>query len=325
MKAVCYRSTGAAGETIKIEQLPTPEPSEGEVLIRIAACGLNPADGYIRRGAAGPMAFPMVIPGFDGAGVIEAVGAGVERKVGERVWIYNGQWRRPFGTAAEYIALPQHLAVPLTDNVPFEQGAAVGIPARTAHFALNIGKPLEGKTILVSGGAGATAFAAIQLAKFSGARVITSVSSAYKANIAAMAGADHIINYKEQDILKEVSGITNGKGVDLIVEVNLGANLDIDIQMLKLEGFISVYGSMGNYTPTLPVRPLLFQQASMRFINCFDIPAPKNDQAIKDITTALEAKALVPHIWRTYSLSDAVQAHEALEKDEQVGKIILST
>ncbi len=323
MKAAYYQANGSANEVIKFGELPKPEPKAGEVLVRIIASGVNPSDGYLRAGAFGPLAFDLVIPGQDGAGIIEAVGLNVERKIGERVWIYNGQWKRPFGTAAQYIALPEHLVVPLPESISFEQGAALGVAARTAHFALNTGESIQGKTVFISGGAGTTSFAAIQLAKYLGASVITSVSSPEKAAIAGKANPDYIINYKEQDVVKEVLEITGGQGVAHIVEVNLGANLELDSQILGNEGIISAYGSTADFTPKLPVLPLMFKQGTIRTMASFEVSPAKNALAIHDITAALQAGVLSPHIWITYSLEETAQAHEAQDANLPIGKIVL--
>src|SRR5581483_10741756 len=201
MKAAWYERNGPARDVLTVGEMPDPEPGGGEVRIRIHASGINPADWKSRGGPSRPMAFPRVIPHSDGAGVIDRVGPGVPtRRVGERVWIWNGQWKRPFGTAAEFIALPAAQAVPLPEHVSFAEGACLGIPAMTAYHAVALAGLGAGSRVLVSGGAGAVGQYVIQFAKRAGATVLTTISSAEKAAAAREAGADHTIDYKREDV-----------------------------------------------------------------------------------------------------------------------------
>ena len=198
MRAAWYEKNGLAAEVMRVGELPDPEPAAGEVRIRLHASAVNPSD-VKARGGSRPIRWPKLIPNSDGAGVIDAVGEGVKRKVGERVWVFNGQWDRAFGTSAEMIAVPQALAVPLPDHISFEQGACLGIPVMTAHRALFADGPISDKTVLVTGGAGVVGHYAIQLAKWAGARVVTTVSSDAKAAHARAAGADVVVNYHVED------------------------------------------------------------------------------------------------------------------------------
>ena len=221
MYAAWYEKNGVAAEVMKTGELPDIEPAAGEVRVRLYASAVNPSD-VKARGGSRPIRWPKLIPNSDGAGVIDKVGAGVYRKVGERVWVFNGQWDRPFGTSAQMITLPAALAVPLPDQVGFEQGACLGIPVMTAHRALFADGPIAGKTVLVTGGAGVVGHYAIQLAKWAGARVVTTVSSDAKAAHASAAGADIVINYRSEDVAARIKSASGG--VDRIVEVDFGKN-----------------------------------------------------------------------------------------------------
>ena len=233
MKAVWYDKQGPAHEVFNYGDLPTPEAGPGEVRIKLEASGVNPSDTYRRAGTVDPMDYPRVIANSDGAGFVDQIGSGAKRfKVGDRVWLYNGQRNgRAFGTAAEYIALDENLVTPLPDNVSFAAGATLGVPGMTAWICLFHAGSIDGQTVLVTGGAGAVGHYAIQLAKWGGARVITTVSTPQKAKIAQAAGADLVIDYKQEDVAERV-GKFSPKGVDRIVEVDFGGNIAITEKIL---------------------------------------------------------------------------------------------
>ncbi len=221
MKAMWYEQNGPA-EIMQFGEMPEPEPGPGEIRVRVVSSGVNPSDWKRRAGLTTRLAFPRVIPHQDGAGVIDQVGAGVpESRIGERVWLFESQFGRPFGSAAEYTVQPSAHGVRMPDSVTYEQGACLGVPAMTAHRCLFADGPLNGKTVLVPGGAGAVGHYAVQEAKLAGATVISTVSSDYKADIAEEAGADYIINYRNEDVIVRIMDITGGDGVDHIVEVEL--------------------------------------------------------------------------------------------------------
>ncbi|HKU06843.1 MAG TPA: NADPH:quinone reductase, partial [Bradyrhizobium sp.] len=203
MRAVWYERTGPATEVLTYGEMPTPVAAPGEVRIKLEASGINPADVGRRGGSYRAMEYPRVIPNSDGAGIVDQVGDGVTRlKTGQRVWLFNGQRNgRAFGTACEYIALAEHLVTPLPDNLSFAQGATLGIPCMTAWTCLFCDGPIAGKTVLVTGGAGAVGHYAVQLAKWGGAQVIATVSSAAKAEQARLGGADLVVNYKTEDVV----------------------------------------------------------------------------------------------------------------------------
>ncbi len=247
MKAAWYEQTGEAKSVIKVGERERPDPMPGELLVRICVSGVNPSDVKSRTGARGPIPFAFAIPHSDGAGVVEAVGPGVDpSRIGERVWLWNGAWKRQFGTCAELIALPDRQAVRLPENTDFDAGACLGIPASTACYGVFSGGSVEGKTVLVTGGAGAVGYYAIQLAKWGGAKVISTVSSSEKAQVAMAAGADEVVNYKEDGAAQRLLDAAKGKSVDRIVEVEFGGNLKLSNTVLAPEGVIVTYGSMAN-------------------------------------------------------------------------------
>src|SRR6516225_9063691 len=256
MKAVWYDRAGPATEVLTHGEMPTPPAAAGEVRIRLEASGVNPADTYRRAGNYRGPRFPRVIPNSDGAGVVDQVGTGVTRlKIGQRVWLFNGQRNgRAFGTAAEYIALAEPLVTPLPDRLSFAQGATLGIPAMTAWCCLFCDGPIAGKTVLVTGGAGAVGHYAVQLAKWGGARVIATVSSEAKAEQARLAGADLVINYRNEDVIAKVLDFTGKRGVDHVADVDFGGNIATTLKLMAVNSVIAVYATNGNRTPVLPVR-----------------------------------------------------------------------
>jgi len=224
MRAAYYERNGAARDVIKLGEVDTPRPGPGEVRVKIATSGVNPSDVKARSGTTRKIAYPRVIPDSDGAGTIDTVGEGVPAsRIGERVWLWNAQWDRAYGTCAEYIALPAAQAVPLPANTTFEVGACLGIPAMTAYHAVAVAQAAPGTTVLVAGGAGAVGHYAVQFAKAAGATVITTVSSPDKAAVARKAGADHAIDYKRENVGERVMAITGKKGVDATVELDVAA------------------------------------------------------------------------------------------------------
>lgn len=325
MLAAWYERNGAAAEVIQIGQMETPEPGPGEVRVRLHASGVNPSDTKRRSGWRGQkMAYPRIIPHSDGAGVIDQMGPGVpESRIGERVWLYNAQWKRPFGTSAEYITLPASQAVRLPDNTAFHEGACMGIPAMTAHRAVFVDGPIAGKTVLVTGGAGAVGNYAIQFARWGGATVITTVSSDAKAAVARAAGAHHIINYKTENAPDRVKALTGGQGVDHIVEVDFGANLPVTIAVLKPNGTIAPYASMTDPEPVLPYYTLMLLNANIRMVYVYELTQPAMEHACTDITKWLEIGKAVHAIAARLPLAQLAKAHEAVESGQPIGNVIV--
>src|ERR1700681_2938691 len=274
MKAVWYERTGAAPDVLTFGDMPTPVAGPGEVRIRLEASGVNPADVGRRAGSYHALEYPRVIPNSDGAGIIDQVGDGVTRLgVGERVWLFNGQRNgRAFGTAAEYIALAEHLVTPLPDRLSFAEGATLGIPGMTAWCCLFGNGPIAGKTVLVTGGAGAVGHYAVQLAKWGGARVIATVSSPLKAEQARLAGADLIVDYKAEDVIARTLAFTDGRGIDRVVDVDFGGNLATTLKLMAMNSTIAVYATNGNRNPVVPMRELMEKCIALRALVLFALP-----------------------------------------------------
>lgn len=325
MKAAFYERNGPADDVLQVGQMPMLAPGPGEVLVRVKASGVNPSDVKSRAGLRARMSYPRVIPHSDGAGVIEAIGAGVDPAlVGERVWLWNGQWQRPFGTVAEYIALPSFQAPHLPDGVPYEAGACLGIPAMTAHRCVFADGPVTGQTILVTGGAGAVGHYAIQLARWGGAKVIATVSGSEKAAHAKAAGADYIVNYRQEDVAQAVKDFTKGQGVDRVIEVEFGGNLQTTLACLKTNGVIATYASSAAMEPKLPFYPMMFQGVTLRMVLVYILPEAARRQSIQDINRALLEGALVHAIAETYPLERIAAAHKAVESGGAIGNVVVT-
>jgi NADPH2:quinone reductase len=324
MRAAWYERNGPAREVLTVGEMPTPAPAPGEVLVRLATSGVNPSDWKTRSGTR-PMAAPRVVPHSDGAGVVEAVGEGVDRaRIGERVWIWNGQWKRAFGTAAEHIALPAAQAVRLPDGTSFEAGACLGIPALTAWRAVQTDGGVAGQAVLVAGGAGAVGHYAIQMAKLLGAaQVIATVSSAAKAAHATAAGADAVIDYRAENVADRVRDLTGGRGVDRVVEVDLAANAALLPQVVARDGFCACYGS-GKADMTLAFGPMILSGAAIRFFIVYELPDRARAQGIAQVNAWLEAGRLQHAVGRVMPLSDIVAAHEAVEAGAVIGNLVLA-
>ncbi len=324
MRAVWYEAYGPAREVLQYGEVETPAPGPGEVRVRLHASGANPSDYKARLGSRGDMRWPRVIPHSDGAGVVESVGAGVDAaRTGERVWIYNGQWERAYGTAAEFIVVPARQAVPLADSVDFAQGACLAIPAMTAHRALFLDGPIAGQTALVTGGAGAVGRYGVQLAKWGGASVIATVSGEEKARLAREAGADHVVNYRSEDAAARIMEITDGAGVDRICEVDFGENLDVTRRVLKQNGTVAAYGSTRAPEPVLPWYGMMGNNTAIRMVFVYTMPDAAIAQACADINAACAAGALTHHIGARFGLEETAAAHEMMENFANVGNVVV--
>lgn len=325
MNAVWYEQRGPAVDVLTYGETATPVAGPGEVRIRLEASGVNPADVGRRGGSYRAMEYSRVIPNSDGAGFVDQVGDGVTRfKIGDRVWLFNGQRNgRAFGTAAEYIALAEQLVTPLPDNLSFAQGATLGIPAMTAWCALFADGPVVGKTVLVTGGAGAVGHYAVQLAKWGGAQVIATVSSAMKGEQARQAGADLVINYKDEDVVARAMAFTGGRGVDHVVDVDFGGNIATTLKLMALNSTIAVYATNGNRTPEVPMRELMEKCINLRTLVLFALPPALLAAAQTDITKWLAAGPRIHNVAAQFALSDTAQAHLAVEKGNKLGTVIV--
>lgn len=329
MQAVFYERKGPAREVLQLGERALPEPAAGEVRVRIHVSAVNPSDTKGRGGYRNQwtMAFPLITPHQDGAGVIDAVGAGVDAaRVGQRVWVYEATLGRPFGTCAQRTTVPAHKAVPLPEGVGFEVGACMGIPAMTAHRCVLQDGPVRGQTVLVQGGAGAVGFYAVQIAKLEGARVIATVSRDEQAAQARLAGADQVLNYKREDVVARVREITGmDSGVDRVVEVALGQNLAADVALLKPNGVIAAYASDAIHEPAIPFWPMLAKHLTLRCVLVYAMPREAHDEAARYITDALAAGRLQHQVYQRYgfTLEQVVAAHEATESMSHVGKVLI--
>ena len=326
MKAIWYERTGAARDVLEFGSIAPPRPADGEVAVRVATSGVNPSDTKRRAGWLDlQMPHPRIIPHSDGGGTIEAVGSGVDpARIGQRVWLWNAQGaERAFGTAAERVAVPTRLAVELPEGVGFATAAGLGVPGCTAHYAVFGDGPVGDRTILVQGAAGSVGQLAVQLATLGGARVIATVSSAKKAALALADGAVEALDYTEGGIVERVMELTAGAGVDRIVEVDLAANLETDLQILRANGVIASYSSTSNPTPRLPYYPLAFRDARIHFVQGYLLPSAARRAAIRDLSTWLAAGQLDVRIGASFPLARTVEAHEAVEGGNVIGKVVV--
>lgn len=323
MKAITYRSFGTADGVLELVDMPDPVAGPGEVVVQVKATGINPSDVKLRGGArpGAVMQYPVIIPHSDGAGVIVAVGAGVDQaRVGERVWIWNGQWQRAFGTGAEFIALPSEQAVFLPETTSFSEGACFGIPAMTAWYALYADGPIADKTVLVTGGAGTVGRYACQMAALGGARVITTVSSQEKA---AHSGAEEFVNYRTQNVTQAVLDMTDGAGVDRIVEVDFAANQEASLGLIRPGGTIASYASASRMRPELDFYGFMFKNIRLHMLIVYQLDAAARRRGEAQLTEWLEQGVLTHAVVPAGNLDDAAAAHKMVEAGEKMGTVVL--
>jgi NADPH:quinone reductase len=324
MRAVWYDRQGPANEVLVAGELLTPEPGTGEVRVRLEASGVNPSDTYRRRGAV-PAEYPRVITNSDGAGIVDKAGPMVpDRWVGKRVWLYNGQRNgRWMGTAAEYISLSVDLVTELPSHVTFAQGATLGIPGMTAHGCVFAGGPLQGKIVLVTGGAGAVGHYAVQLAVWAGASVIATVSSDAKAAHARAGGASHVINYRSEDVAARVRDITGGELVDHAVDVELGGNLDATLASVRDGGSIAYYASKGALEPKVPLRTVMAKNLTIRgFVLPTSLHADRK-RAQTDMARFIATPGRILPVDGTFPLYETAAAHLSVEQGGKVGTVVV--
>ena len=325
MKAVNYKKMGSANEVLEFVELDTPSPAHGEVLVRLSFSAVHPSDVKKRAGA-----FPdllddgFIIPHSDGAGVIEAVGRGVPHsRIGERVWVYQAQFGRRFGTAAEYVAVESRRAVFLPENIGFDIGACMGIPAMTAHRCVFADGSVEGQAILVTGGAGRVGHYVIQWAKNAGATVIATASNPDAEAACYAAGADIVCPHQGEELLNTVAEMTDGQGVERIVDGEFGGNLPVLLEVARTGATIASYASMRVPEPTIPFRRMMFMDLTIRMVLVYAMPESAKLDAIDDITDFLERDLLQHRIAHRVPLNRTVEAHELIEQAGFYGMVLI--
>ncbi len=326
MKAVWFERKGAARDVLVVGDMPDPIPDIGHVRVRVHVSGVNPSDTKTRSGYGGNtrMEFPRIIPGQDGAGVIDRVGPGVaEARIGERVWVYEAYRGRPFGTTAEYVVVPSQHAVRLPDTIDFDTGAGLGVPAMTAHRCLFADGALQGRTVLVQGGGGGVGNPAVQLARWAGARVIATVSRPQQEAAARAAGAHVVVDRKRENVVDAVRAATGGRGVDRVVDVDFGQNVEADIAMLKTGGVIATYFSSPIGSPQFPFFPLMVNCIRVDFVLVYTMSQQAHVDAIRDVTACLEAGQYRTHVGARFGVEALADAHEAQDSGDVVGKILI--
>ncbi|MBC7454686.1 MAG: NADPH:quinone reductase [Massilia sp.] len=323
MRTAWYSNNGEARAVLEVGEMATPVPAPGEVRVKLAVSGVNPSDVKSRRGR--PLAWERVVPHSDGAGTIDAVGDGVApSRIGERVWVWNGQWQRPMGTAAQYIVLPQAQAVALPDGTDFGAGACLGIPALTAYHAVQLLGDIAGKTVLVIGASSAVGHYAAQIAAGRGARVIGTVGSEEKALHARNAGVTHTIDYKQESVAERIHALTGGQGVDGIVDMDFASTAQlIAAGALAAHGTLVSYGSNDMGDVAVPFRTLLFSSISLRFFIVYDLTEADRAIALEGLGTLLAQGRLAHTIGARFALDDIAAAHEAVEGGKVIGNVVI--
>ena len=325
MKAAYYQSFGPAREVLQSGELEKPVPGPGEVLVKLASSGVNPSDVKKRMGAVpGLLDSGPVVPHSDGAGVIESVGDGVPAaRMGERVWVYQAQHARQFGTAAEYVALKSCRAVSLPGNTAYDVGACIGIPLMTSHRCVFADGPVEGKTLVVTGGVGRVGHYAIQWANQAGAKVIATASTAEDRESCIDAGACRVVNHHDADWAEQVVRANDGDKVDRVIDVEFGVNLPSVLDMIHTSGAIVTYGSTVVTEPTLPFYRMMYLDLMVRFVIVYEMPETAKELAIDDITVALQQDRLKHRIAHALPLHEIARSHELIEQGGFRGCVVL--
>ena len=326
MRAARFHKFGPAREVLELCDIDTPEPGSGEVLVRLHTSAINPSDVKKRAGA-----FPdlldggFVIPNSDGAGVIELVGEGVDKsRKGERVWVFQAQHERRFGTAAEYVAISSNCAPRLPEKAGFDAGTCLGIPAMTAHRAVFADGEIEDKTLLIMGGAGRVGYYAIQWARRAGATVIATASNAVDKATCLDAGADHVVDHRANDFARQVLEASKGALIDRVVDLEFGTNLPVSVEVLRVGGTIAAYGSARNPEPVLPFYKMMYKDLTVRMIIVYSMPVSAKDHAVADINSALSNGWLQHRIARALPLEDIAVGNEIVEAGETRGAVVLN-
>ena len=324
MKSAYYTELGGS-DVLKLGEMDRPEPGNRDVRVKMAVSGVNPSDWKAReRGRAGALPFPIIIPQSDGAGIVDAIGGAVTHvSEGDRVWVLNGQWQRPYGTAAEYTVLPAKYVVPLPDTTSFEEGACFGIPFLTAHRAVFFDGEVASQTLLIQGGAGTVGHHAIQIAKRGGARVISTVSGPEKATIAKAAGADEVLNYKDSDYVDQLLSMTAGRGADRIIEVNLSANAPLYDRILAPKGTAIIYGS-SEPVAQVPAMNFIVRGTQLKWFIVYELTEPEVAAGTAYLNEMLAEGALETLIGASFPLDEIGAAHDLIAAGKTLGNVVLT-
>lgn len=324
MKAAWYKLNGSARDVLMVGELPAPVPGAGEVLVKLQTSGVNPSDVKSRQRR--PLQTEIVVPHSDGGGIIQSVGAGVsEKRIGQRVWIWNGQWQRAMGTACEFIALPQEQAVALPESIDFKTAACLGIPGLTAVQALRLSGNVSGKTVLVTGAGNSVGHYVTQLAVLQGATVIGTAGSAERKKHAIDAGVSHLIDYKTELIGDSIKRITDGRGVDVIIDMDFSTtSLLIEQGALRSHGKIVTYGSNVVGSTKVDFKAMLWSSLGIQAFLVYDLLPTDRYAAIQELSTLLRSKSLRHAIGPTYSLEDIATAHEVVETGSAIGNVLIT-
>jgi len=326
MKVARYNTFGSAETVLEITEIADPTINDEEVLVRINTSGINPSDVKKRAGA-----FPdlldegFVIPHSDGAGIIVDVGAGVSKdRIGQRVWIYQAQYERNFGTAAELISIDARRAVALSEKASFEVGACLGIPAMTAHRCVYADGPVTGKWVLITGGAGRVGYYAIQWAKLSGAKVVTTTSNDQDKAMCMELGVDAVVNHCDDKWASDALRASDGEKFDRVIDVEFGVNLSEILNTVKTGATIVTYSSAKNPTPELPFLRVMYMDLTLRFVIVYAMPEEAKQEAIKDINNAIENGELQHRVMRDFPLEDIQKGHQLIESGKARGCVLLN-
>jgi NADPH2:quinone reductase len=326
MRAAWFDAFGPAKDVLTVGEFDKPPVGPGEVLVRLHTSGVNPSDVKKRAGS-----FPdllndgPVIPNSDGAGVIEAVGTGIAaNRVGERVWVYQAQFGRRFGTAAEYLAIDNTRAPRLSDNASFDVGACLGIPVMTAHRCVFADGDVDGRTILVTGGAGRVGYYAIQWASQAGAKVIATASNDDDRETCIDAGAKDVVNHRGEKFAESILDATGGELVDRVIDVEFGANLATSLGVIRVGGTIATYSSTVDPEPRLPFFQMMYKDLAVRFVIVYAMPESAKQLAIADIGNALDNHRLKHRIAEQLPLDEIARGNELVEKGKIRGCVVLT-
>ena len=323
MQAAWYTHNGTARDVLCVGEQPTPQARAGEVRVKLHTSGVNPSD--VKSRTARPVTDPLIIPHSDGAGVIDEVGEGVPpERIGQRVWIWNGQWQRPLGTASEYISLPAQQAVPLPAHVDDDAAACLGIPALTAVQAVHLAGDVSGKTVLVTGAASSVGHYIAQLLVLQGAHVIGTVGSEAKAVHARAAGCREIIFYKTESISDRIQAITQSQGVDVVIDMDFSGTSPLLAQgVLKHHGTLVCFGSNNPGEVPITFRPLLFGSITLKFFLVYDLSPEDRAWCLRRLGELLEQNALKHTLAAKFKLADIALAHEAVEQGRLMGNVVI--